>query len=123
MPARKILTVLLSGTVYPATAGIPTSVPTPAPTPADPPAAAKAIHSACNSSGAFVRCNVVWFAVGDGLRSLVVPRKKGDGVCFAVNNRPVQGTRGAYQVKMRHGVSRLTTGQRHTLGIIFHDAA
>jgi len=55
-------------------------------------------------------------------RVMVVPLKKGDGVAFAVNNRPVKGTRGDYQVKMRHGVSRLTTGQRHTLGIIFHDA-
>jgi hypothetical protein len=56
-------------------------------------------------------------------RAMVAPLRKGDGVCFAVNNRPVKGTRGTYQVKMRHGVSRLTTGQRHTLGIIFHDAS
>ena len=56
-------------------------------------------------------------------RVMVVPLKKGDAVAFAVNNRPVKGTRGDYQVKMRHGVSRLLTGQRHTLGIIFHDAA
>jgi hypothetical protein len=56
-------------------------------------------------------------------RVMVVPLKKGDGVVFAVNNRPVKGTRGDYQVKMRHGVSRLLTGQRHVLGIIFHDAA
>jgi len=56
-------------------------------------------------------------------RVMVVPLAKGDGVVFAVNNRPVKGARGDYQVKMRHGVSRLTTGQRHTLGIIFHDAA
>ena len=42
---------------------------------------------------------------------------------FAVNNRPVKGTRGDYQVKMRHGVSRIISGSRHTLGIIFHDAA
>lgn len=56
-------------------------------------------------------------------RAMVVPLAKGDGVCFAVNNRPVKGTRGIYQVKMRHGVSRLATGQRHTLGIIFHDAS
>ena len=55
-------------------------------------------------------------------RAMVVPLKKGDGVVFAVNNRPVKGTRGDYQVKMRHGVSRILTGQRHTLGIIFHDA-
>ena len=56
-------------------------------------------------------------------RVMVVPLNKGDGVVFAVNNRPVKGTRGNYQVKMRHGVSRLITGQRHTLGIIFHDAS
>ena len=55
-------------------------------------------------------------------RAMVVPLKKGDGVVFAVNSRPVKGTRGDYQVKMRHGVSRLNSGQRHTLGIIFHDA-
>jgi hypothetical protein len=55
-------------------------------------------------------------------RVMVVPLAKGDGVVFAVNNRPVKGTRGEYQVKMRHGVSRLNTGRRHTLGIIFHDA-
>ena len=56
-------------------------------------------------------------------RVMVVPLAKGDGVVFAVNSRPVKGTRGDYQVKMRHGVSRLLTGQRHTLGLIFHDAA
>ena len=52
----------------------------------------------------------------------VVPLKKGDAVIFAVNDRPVAGTRGDYRVKMRHGVSRILAGQRHTLGIIFHDA-
>src|SRR3982750_787023 len=56
-------------------------------------------------------------------RAMVVPLNKGDGVVFAVNSRPVKGTRGDYQVKMRHGVSRLDSGQRHTLGIIFHDAS
>jgi len=56
-------------------------------------------------------------------RVMVAPLRKGDGICFAVNNRPVKGTRGTYQVKMRHGVSKLHTGQRFTLGIIFHDAA
>jgi hypothetical protein len=56
-------------------------------------------------------------------RVVVAPLRKGDGICFAVNNRPVKGTRGTYQVKMRHGVSKLHTGQRFTLGIIFHDAA
>jgi hypothetical protein len=56
-------------------------------------------------------------------RVMVVPLGKGDGVAFAVNSRPVKGTRGDYQVKMRHGVSRILTGNRHTLGIIFHDAA
>jgi hypothetical protein len=52
----------------------------------------------------------------------VVPLVQGDAVAFAVNERPVQGTRGVYRVRMRHGVSELRTGRRHTLGIIFHDA-
>lgn len=56
-------------------------------------------------------------------RAMVVPLGKGDGVVFAVNSRPVKGSRGDYQAKMRHGVCRLLNGQRHTLGIIFHDAA
>ncbi|MGF6776977.1 2OG-Fe(II) oxygenase [Paraburkholderia sp. GAS334] len=55
-------------------------------------------------------------------RAEVVPLAKGDAVIFAVNERPVQGTRGVYRVKLRHGVSRLRSGHRHTLGIIFHDA-
>jgi hypothetical protein len=55
-------------------------------------------------------------------RAEVVPLGKGDGVVWAVRNRPVQGTRGAYRVNMRHGVSRLRSGHRHTLGVIFHDA-
>jgi uncharacterized protein len=53
----------------------------------------------------------------------VVPLRKGDAVIFAVNDRPVKGTRGDYRVKMRHGVSALRRGHRHTLGVIFHDAA
>jgi hypothetical protein len=53
----------------------------------------------------------------------VVPLAKGDAVVFAVNSRPHRGTRGDYRVAMRHGVSRLRSGRRHTLGIIFHDAA
>jgi hypothetical protein len=55
-------------------------------------------------------------------RAEVVPLEQGDAVIFAVNERPVQGTKGLYRVKMRHGVSRLRSGQRFTLGIIFHDA-
>lgn len=55
-------------------------------------------------------------------RPNVVPLVKGDGVIFAVNSRPVKGTRGDYQVKLRHGVSALRKGHRHTVGIIFHDA-
>jgi hypothetical protein len=51
-----------------------------------------------------------------------VPLRKGDAVVFAVHHRPVQGTRGTYRVNLRHGVSRLRAGQRHTVGIIFHDA-
>src|SRR5688572_7585509 len=52
----------------------------------------------------------------------VVPLTQGDGVVFAVSSRPVRGTRGVYRVNMRHGVSRVRSGRRHTLGIIFHDA-
>ena len=55
-------------------------------------------------------------------RPEVVPLRQGDGVAFAVHHRPVQGKRGAYRVNLRHGVSRLRSGHRHTLGIIFHDA-
>ena len=53
----------------------------------------------------------------------VVPLAQGDAVIFAVNHRPVEGTRGTYRVNMRHGVSRLHDGRRHTLGLIFHDAS
>lgn len=52
----------------------------------------------------------------------VVPLRQGEAVVFAVNQRPVRGTRGVYRVAMRHGVSRIRSGQRFTLGIIFHDA-
>lgn len=55
-------------------------------------------------------------------RPMVVPLRKGDGVVFAVNHRPVQGKKNVYRVNLRHGVSRLRSGSRHTLGIIFHDA-
>ena len=55
-------------------------------------------------------------------RAEVVPLAQGDAVIFPVHHRPAQGTRGVYRVNMRHGVSRLRAGQRHTLGIIFHDA-
>jgi len=55
-------------------------------------------------------------------RPEVVPLRQGDAVLFAVHYRPVQGTRGVYRVNLRHGVSRLRSGHRHTLGIIFHDA-
>jgi hypothetical protein len=53
----------------------------------------------------------------------VVPLAQGDAVVFPVHTRPVNGTRGVYRVNMRHGVSRVRSGHRHTLGIIFHDAA
>lgn len=55
-------------------------------------------------------------------RPQVVSLRQGDAVVFAVHHRPVQGTRGIYRVNMRHGVSRLRSGRRHTAGIIFHDA-
>ena len=55
-------------------------------------------------------------------RAEVVPLAQGEVVIFPVHDRPVQGTRGIYRVNMRHGVSRLRDGRRHTLGIIFHDA-
>ena len=55
-------------------------------------------------------------------RPMVAPLRQGDGVVFAVNDRPVQGLRGVYRVKLRHGVSRIRSGRRHTVGIIFHDA-
>jgi len=56
-------------------------------------------------------------------RAEVVPLRQGDGVAFAVHHRPVRGTRGYYRVNLRHGVSQLRSGRRHTLGIIFHAAA
>jgi hypothetical protein len=55
-------------------------------------------------------------------RAEVIPLRKGDAVVFTVNNRPVTGSRGAYRVNLRHGVSRLRSGQRHTVGVIFHDS-
>ena len=56
-------------------------------------------------------------------RAEVVPLRQGEGAIFAVNQRPQQGARGAYRVAMRHGVSRLRSGERFTLGVIFHDAS
>ena len=56
-------------------------------------------------------------------RAEVVPLGRGDAVIFAVHHRPVQGRRGAYRVNLRHGVSRVRSGRRHALGVIFHDAA
>jgi uncharacterized protein len=55
-------------------------------------------------------------------RAEVVPLFQGDAVAFAVHRRPVQGTRGFYRVNLRHGVSRVRSGHRHTVGVIFHDA-
>jgi hypothetical protein len=55
-------------------------------------------------------------------RAEVVPLRQGDAVAFAVHHRPMQGARGIYRVNLRHGVSRIRRGHRHTLGIIFHDA-
>lgn len=56
-------------------------------------------------------------------RAVVVPLRQGDAVIFPVRDRPVRGTRGFYRVQHRHGVSEIRSGRRHTLGIIFHDAA
>ena len=56
-------------------------------------------------------------------RAEVVPLRRGEGAIFAVSQRPVAGSRGTYRVTMRHGVSRVRAGMRHTLGVIFHDAA
>jgi uncharacterized protein len=55
-------------------------------------------------------------------RAEVVPLRQGDAVAFAVHHRPVQGSKGHYRVNLRHGVSRIRSGKRHTVGIIFHDA-
>jgi hypothetical protein len=55
-------------------------------------------------------------------RAEVVPLRQGDGVVFAVHHRPVRGARGSYRVNLRHGVSRIRSGRRYTVGIIFHDA-
>jgi hypothetical protein len=52
----------------------------------------------------------------------VVPVSRGDAVVWAVRDRPAQGRRGTYRVTMRHGVSRVRSGHRHTAGVIFHDA-
>jgi uncharacterized protein len=56
-------------------------------------------------------------------RAIVVPLRQGEAVIFPVHHRPASGTRGPYRLTMRHGVSRIHSGRRHTLGLIFHDAA
>jgi hypothetical protein len=56
-------------------------------------------------------------------RPHVIPLEQGDAAIIAVHHRPVRGARGSYRVTLRHGVSALRSGHRHTLGIIFHDAA
>lgn len=56
-------------------------------------------------------------------RPMVLPLQQGDAAVIAVHHRPVQGTRDVYRVNLRHGVSRVRSGRRHTLGVIFHDAA
>jgi uncharacterized protein len=55
-------------------------------------------------------------------RPMVLPLRQGDAAVFAVHHRPMHGVRGVYRVNMRHGVSRVRSGRRHTLGVIFHDA-
>jgi hypothetical protein len=56
-------------------------------------------------------------------RPMVLPLRQGDAALIAVHHRPVTGTRGVCRVNLRHGVSRVRSGRRHTLGVIFHDAA
>jgi hypothetical protein len=56
-------------------------------------------------------------------RAMVVPLRQGEAVIFPVHHRPASGARGTYRLTMRHGVSRVHSGRRHTLGLIFHDAA
>ena len=56
-------------------------------------------------------------------RPMVLPLQQGDAAVIAVSHRPVQGTRSTYRVNLRHGVSEVRSGRRHTAGIIFHDAA
>lgn len=56
-------------------------------------------------------------------RASVVPLCRGDAVIFPVRERPIGGTKGFYRGQLRHGVSRLLSGNRYTLGVIFHDAA
>ena len=56
-------------------------------------------------------------------RAIVVPLRQGEAVIFPVHHRPAAGTRGPYRLTMRHGVSQVRSGRRHTLGLIFHDAA
>jgi hypothetical protein len=53
----------------------------------------------------------------------VIPLRRGDGAIIPVHHRPIQGTRCHYRVQLRHGVSRIRAGHRHTLGVIFHDAS
>jgi hypothetical protein len=65
-------------------------------------------------------CSAAWRRAG---RADVVHLAHGDAGVFAVNQRPVAGKRGMRRVALRHGVSRLTSGMRHTVGLIFHDAA
>jgi hypothetical protein len=55
-------------------------------------------------------------------RAMVLPLGKGDAAVFAVNSRPMKGVRGDYQAKLNHGVSKLCSGKRHTVGVIFHEA-
>ena len=63
-----------------------------------------------------------WLGARMQSRAEVVSLTRGEAVIFPVHHRPVQGSRGTYRVNMRHGVSRVQSGRRHTLGIIFHDA-
>ena len=82
-------------------------------------------HTACGARPRFLRRRIRAdrAASANAIARLRRAARQGDAVVFAVHHRPVQGTRGTYRVNLRHGVSEIRAGLRHTLGIIFHDAA
>ena len=98
----------------------------PAPGPLRPAGVSAAAHRAAERAGQGFprrRIRAGRTTAARPVAAAVVPLAQGEAVIFPVHHRPVQGTRGAHRVTMRHGVSRVTSGMRQTLGIIFHDAA